>query len=161
MTGSLAVEPGADRTRRLKRWHGTPRAARVGRRARRIMRRMAIADRFDHVSIATRKMASMVPLVRDVLGARFLMGAEETARHFRWAQFQLPGGGIIELMEPTDDDGFVARFLKRRGEGGHHLTLRGSEPPPRPGQLETAGSAPGDLNPTRPPRRQPLPPPQE
>ena len=110
------------------------------------MRRMAIADRFDHVSIATRKMASMVPLVRDVLGARFLMGAEETARHFRWAQFQLPGGGIIELMEPTDDEGFVARFLKRRGEGVHHLTFRVRNLRRRLEELETAGWQPVDVS---------------
>ena len=110
------------------------------------MRRMAIADRFDHVSIATRKMASMVPLVRDVLGARFLMGAEETARHFRWAQFQFPGGGIIELMEPTDDEGFVARFLKRRGEGVHHLTFRVKDLRRRLEELETAGWQPVDVS---------------
>src|SRR5713101_8111891 len=60
-----------------------------------------IADRLDHVSIATRQIASMVPLIRDVLGARYLMGATEAAQGFRWAQFQFPGGGIIELIEPV------------------------------------------------------------
>jgi methylmalonyl-CoA/ethylmalonyl-CoA epimerase len=103
------------------------------------MRRMAIADRFDHVSIATHRMASMVPLLRDVLGARFLMGAEEKARYFRWAQFQLPGGGIIELLEPTAQEGFVARFLARRGEGVHHLTFRVRDLRRRLGELEAAG----------------------
>src|SRR5207253_3180130 len=36
----------------------------------------------------------MVPLIRDALGARYLMGATETAQGFRWAQFQFPGGGV-------------------------------------------------------------------
>ncbi|HYM49824.1 MAG TPA: VOC family protein [Candidatus Limnocylindrales bacterium] len=100
---------------------------------------MAIADRLDHVSIATWKIASMVPLVRDVLGARFLMGAEDPALRFRWAQFQLPGGGIIELLEPTDDQGFLHRFLKERGEGLHHLTLRVRDIRTRMQELEAAG----------------------
>jgi methylmalonyl-CoA/ethylmalonyl-CoA epimerase len=100
---------------------------------------MAIADRLDHVSIATRRIASMVPLVRDVLGARFLMGAEETAQHFRWAQFQFPGGGIIELIEPTDDEGFLSRFLDERGEGLHHVTLRVRDIRTRLAELEAAG----------------------
>lgn len=100
---------------------------------------MAIADRLDHVSIATRKMASMVPLLRDVLGARYLMGAEESARHFRWAQFQFPGGGIIELLEPTGAQGFLARFLDQRGEGLHHVTLRVRDLRARLQELEAAG----------------------
>src|SRR5713101_5997833 len=63
-----------------------------------------IADRLDHVSIATRQIASMVPLIRD------LMGATEAAQGFRWAQFQFPGGGIIELIEPVGSDLFRTFF---------------------------------------------------
>jgi methylmalonyl-CoA/ethylmalonyl-CoA epimerase len=100
---------------------------------------MAIADRLDHVSIATWRIASMVPLIRDVLGARYLMGAEEAERRFRWAQFQLPGGGIIELIEPTGDDGFLPTFLRERGEGLHHITLRVRDIAARTRELEAAG----------------------
>ncbi|SRR5713226_828593 len=100
---------------------------------------MAIADRLDHVSIATWRIASLVPLIRDVLGARYLMGAEEGAQGFRWAQFQFPGGGIIELMEPIRAEGFLHDFLKQRGEGMHHITLRVRDIVARTRELEELG----------------------
>ena len=83
-----------------------------------------MADRLDHVSIATQKISSLIPLLRDVLGARFLMGATESSQGFRWAQFQFPGGGVIELLEPVGGEGFLHDFLAQRGEGLHHITLR-------------------------------------
>jgi methylmalonyl-CoA/ethylmalonyl-CoA epimerase len=101
-----------------------------------------IADRLDHVSIATRSIASMVPLVRDVLGGRYLMGATEAAQSFRWAQFQFPGGGVIELIEPIDGTGFVQDFLDRRGEGVHHITLRVRDIAARTRELEALGYHP-------------------
>jgi methylmalonyl-CoA/ethylmalonyl-CoA epimerase len=83
-----------------------------------------IADRLDHVSIASHRIASLIPLIRDVLGARYLMGGDETAQGFRWAQFQFSGGGVLEVMEPIGPAGFLQDFLKQRGEGLHHVTLR-------------------------------------
>jgi methylmalonyl-CoA/ethylmalonyl-CoA epimerase len=102
----------------------------------------AIADRLDHVSIATRRIASLVPLIRDVLGARFLMGATESGQGFRWAQFQFPGGGVLELIEPLDEKGFVQDFLERRGEGLHHITLRVRDIAARTRELEALGYQP-------------------
>lgn len=103
---------------------------------------MSIADRLDHVSIATWKIASMVPLIRDVLGARYLMGATEAAQGFRWAQFQFPGGGIIELLEPVGEEGFLPDFLRKRGEGLHHVTLRVRDIEARTRELEDLGWRP-------------------
>jgi methylmalonyl-CoA/ethylmalonyl-CoA epimerase len=102
----------------------------------------AIADRLDHVSIATKSIASMVPLLRDVLGARFLMGATEQGQGFRWAQFQFPGGGLIELIEPVGSEGFLQDFLAQRGEGLHHITLRVRDIAARARELETLGYRP-------------------
>jgi methylmalonyl-CoA/ethylmalonyl-CoA epimerase len=102
----------------------------------------AIADRLDHVSIATREIASLLPLIRDVLGARFLMGATEAAQNFRWAQFQFPGGGVIELLEPVGEQGFVHDFLAARGEGLHHITLRVRDIATRAKELEALGYRP-------------------
>jgi methylmalonyl-CoA/ethylmalonyl-CoA epimerase len=100
---------------------------------------LGLVDRFDHVSIATRQIASLVPLFRDVLGARYLMGATETAQGFRWAQFQFPAGGVIELMEPVGAEGFLQDFLAKRGEGLHHVTLRVRDIAARKRELEAQG----------------------
>jgi methylmalonyl-CoA/ethylmalonyl-CoA epimerase len=101
-----------------------------------------MADRLDHVSIATQKISALVPLLRDVLGARFLMGATEAAQGFRWAQFQFPGGGVIELLEPFGPESFLKGFLAERGEGLHHITLRVRDIAKRARELEELGYRP-------------------
>jgi methylmalonyl-CoA/ethylmalonyl-CoA epimerase len=34
-----------------------------------------------------------------------------------------PGLPTIELAQPVDDDGALARFIRKRGEGVHHLSV--------------------------------------
>src|SRR5258705_134710 len=61
---------------------------------------------------------------RGVAGAGFLFAGERRDQGFRWAQFRFPGGGKVELVTPASSGGFVERFLERRGEGVHHVTLK-------------------------------------
>jgi len=93
----------------------------------------------DHTAIAVRSIAAAVPLVRDALGGRFLFAGDVPARGFRWAQFQLPGGGKFELVTPLGQDSFLARFLDRRGEGVHHVTLKVADIGAAIQHLETRG----------------------
>jgi len=78
----------------------------------------------DHVAIAVRSFAAALPFVVDALGGSFLFAGEQPAQGFRWAQFQLAGGGKLELVTPIDAESFLARFLEDRGEGVHHVTLK-------------------------------------
>jgi len=34
------------------------------------------------------------------------------------------GPGYVELIQPTDPDGAIARFMAKRGEGMHHVAYR-------------------------------------
>lgn len=34
------------------------------------------------------------------------------------------GPGVVELIQPTDPDGPIARYLAKRGEGMHHVAYR-------------------------------------
>jgi methylmalonyl-CoA/ethylmalonyl-CoA epimerase len=79
--------------------------------------------RLDHVAIAVRDLGASARFFRDVLGAEFLMGGDVESQGFRFAHYRWPGGGKVELVMPTEE-GFVSRFLDRRGEGVHHVTLR-------------------------------------
>lgn len=79
--------------------------------------------RVDHVAIAVRDMRSAIGLYTETLGARFVFAGDIVEQGFRWAQFRFPGGGKFELVTPIGE-GFVARFLERRGEGVHHVTLK-------------------------------------
>jgi len=43
---------------------------------------------------------------------------------FAFAQFAFPGGGRVEILAPgADTTGFVVKFLRRYGEGVHHITF--------------------------------------
>ena len=77
---------------------------------------------FDHVAVAVRSIKAALPLYRDALGGKYLMGGEPDGT-WRWVQFRFPGGGKVELLEPLAD-GFVSRFLERYGEGLHHVTFK-------------------------------------
>jgi methylmalonyl-CoA epimerase len=84
-----------------------------------------LVERFDHVALAVWDLASHHSLMT-VLGARFRKGGTSRGG-FHWAQFDLPGSGKVELLQPVDpDDGdhFLVRFLHRHGEGMHHLTFK-------------------------------------
>ena len=45
--------------------------------------------------------------------------------------FLAVGESKVELVEPTDDTTGVARFLATKGEGFHHVCLRGRRTSPR------------------------------
>jgi methylmalonyl-CoA/ethylmalonyl-CoA epimerase len=34
------------------------------------------------------------------------------------------GAGVVELIQPTDPDGPIGRFMAKRGEGMHHVAYR-------------------------------------
>jgi methylmalonyl-CoA/ethylmalonyl-CoA epimerase len=78
----------------------------------------------DHVAVAVRDPEPAARLFRDVLGAAFLMGADSPTQGFRFVQYRFPGGGKVELVTPLADDSFLSKFLDRRGEGLHHITLK-------------------------------------
>ena len=47
----------------------------------------------------------------------------DVAGTWRWFQLSYPDGRKIELLEPLGD-GFLSRFLDKRGEGLHHITFK-------------------------------------
>jgi methylmalonyl-CoA epimerase len=79
--------------------------------------------RFDHIGIAVNSIESARHFFEGSLGATFRSLHQSRDGSFRFAVFDL-GGFTIELLEPLDAEGFVAKFLKRRGEGVHHITLQ-------------------------------------
>jgi methylmalonyl-CoA epimerase len=81
--------------------------------------------RIDHVAIVVRDLEAALRFYRDTLGL-----APSTVLDFPREGVKIaflpmggPGGSEIELLEPTDPAGSVARFLEKRGEGLHHICL--------------------------------------
>jgi len=79
--------------------------------------------KIQHIGIAVRSLQEAVPFYRDVLGLEFL-GTEEVAEQkIRAAIFRV-GESTIEVIESTEPDGPVGKFLERNGEGVHHLCFQ-------------------------------------
>lgn len=76
----------------------------------------------DHIGIAVRSIDEALGLYRDALGLDPV--SRTVVEHERVEAAVLPtGGGRIELLQPTSDDSVIARFLRRRGQGVHHVAL--------------------------------------
>lgn len=101
--------------------------------------------KLDHVAMAVWDVTGSVRLIRDVLGGRFVDGGDSADAGFRWLQFEL-GGGKIEILEPLHRDGFLFRFLTKRGEGLHHVTLYVPDLAAAIAVLERSGYAPVDVD---------------
>jgi methylmalonyl-CoA epimerase len=77
----------------------------------------------DHIGIAVADLAAARRLYEDVFGLDLLFEEEVPSEKVRVAAFD--GGGIrIELLESTDPEGPIGRFVAQRGEGLHHVCYR-------------------------------------
>jgi methylmalonyl-CoA epimerase len=82
----------------------------------------AAAVELDHLGIAVRSIEDSAGFY-EAIGVR-VAGVEEIEQErVRVAMLEV-GSSRIELLEATDADSAVGRFLARRGEGLHHLALR-------------------------------------
>ena len=74
-----------------------------------------------HVGIAVTSIAEALSFYRDVLG--LAPGRPETADGATIVSLHF-GPVDVELLEPTDPDSPVAKFLAKRGPGIHHICYR-------------------------------------
>jgi methylmalonyl-CoA/ethylmalonyl-CoA epimerase len=79
---------------------------------------------FDHVAVAGRRIRDMLPLWRDTLGGRFVVGADNPEIGWRAVRLELGGIWCVELIEPLPGSAFLDSYLRHRPEGGlHHVTF--------------------------------------
>jgi methylmalonyl-CoA/ethylmalonyl-CoA epimerase len=79
---------------------------------------------FDHVAIAGRRIRDMLPLWRDTLGGRFVVGADNPEIGWRAVRLELGGIWCLELIEPLPGSAFLDSYLRHRPDGGlHHVTF--------------------------------------
>ena len=77
----------------------------------------------DHIGIAVRDIDEALAFYQDALGLEVTTTEEVTSQQVR-AHFVPVGKTALELLEATSVDSPIARFMKRRGPGLHHITLR-------------------------------------
>jgi len=89
----------------------------------------------DHIGIAVRSLEERIPFYREVLG----LGEPEIEtvedQKVRTAVFFVGGSGStgdsgvdprgrLELLEATDPESPIAKYIEKNGEGIHHIALR-------------------------------------
>ncbi|MDR1879139.1 MAG: methylmalonyl-CoA epimerase [Bacteroidales bacterium] len=74
----------------------------------------------EHIGIAVKDLKSAVAYYENVLGLKCYAVEEVSDQKVRTAFFQI-GQTKIELLESTDAEGSVGKFIEKRGEGIHHI----------------------------------------
>lgn len=95
--------------------------------------------RVDHVSVAVRDIDTALAFFSRILPIE--MHVEKRPGYtddFNWCDFYV-GPFKLELIEGTRPDSFVRRFIERRGEGLHHLSLEVQRLTPLLQRLEADG----------------------
>ena len=81
--------------------------------------------RLDHLGVAVKSIAAARGFY-EALG--LVVSHEETVKHERVKTAMLPlGESRIELLEATEEDSTIGRFVAKRGEGLHHVALHVEE----------------------------------
>jgi methylmalonyl-CoA/ethylmalonyl-CoA epimerase len=79
--------------------------------------------RIDHLGIAVRSLDEAVPYYEKALGLKCEHREEVPSQKVRTAFFSV-GEVHLELLEPTDADSPIAKFLEKNPNGGiHHIAF--------------------------------------
>ena len=94
--------------------------------------------RLDHIGIAVHSIDEARKFYEGTLGAKFRRMGTDRSGEFKVGIFDLENV-CLELLEPINPDGFLARYLAKRGEGIHHLTLQTPDLADKVEKMESEG----------------------
>lgn len=95
-------------------------------------------QKIDHLGIAVRSLDETVPYYENALGLSCSGREEVPSQKVRTAFFEV-GEVHIELLEPTDPESPIAKFLEKNGEGIHHVAFGTDSVEGQLGQASGAG----------------------
>jgi methylmalonyl-CoA/ethylmalonyl-CoA epimerase len=104
--------------------------------------------RIDHIGIAVRNMAESNDLFARLLGEAHYKTETVESEKVSTSFFQI-GESKVELLEATDPDSPIARFIEKRGEGIHHIAFEVSDIHAEMERLEAEGFVPLNKEPKR------------
>jgi methylmalonyl-CoA/ethylmalonyl-CoA epimerase len=77
----------------------------------------------EHIGIAVRNIDEAIKYYEGVLGLKCYAVEEVKDQKVKTAFFKV-GQTKIELLESTDPEGPIGRFIEKKGEGIHHLAFK-------------------------------------
>jgi len=82
-----------------------------------------VVRKVDHIGVAVSNLEEALKIYTDVLGLK-LHGTEVVEEQKVRVAFMPVGDTEIELLESTDPEGPIAKFIEKRGEGIQHIAFR-------------------------------------
>lgn len=76
----------------------------------------------EHIGLAVKNFSISIPLFEQLLSTPCYKTETVASENVNTAFFQV-GETKIELLESTDPDGVIARFIEKKGEGIHHIAF--------------------------------------
>ena len=79
-------------------------------------------QKVEHIGIAVKELAISVPLFEKLLNSPCYKTEIVESEKVNTAFFKT-GETKVELLESTDPNGIIAKFIERKGEGLHHIAF--------------------------------------
>ena len=76
----------------------------------------------EHIGIAVKNLKEAIKMYEDLFGLPCYNTEEISDQKIRTAFFQI-GQTKIELLESTDSEGPIGKFIEKKGEGVHHIAF--------------------------------------
>ena len=80
------------------------------------------ATHIEHIGIAVNSLEEAIPFYEKILGLTCYAIEEVADQKVKTAFFKL-GQTKIELLESTDPEGPIGKFIEKKGQGLHHLAF--------------------------------------
>ena len=79
-------------------------------------------EKLEHIGIAVKNLSDSIPLFEALLNTDCYKVERVESEAVNTAFFSV-GTQKIELLESTDPEGIIARFIEKKGEGIHHIAF--------------------------------------
>jgi methylmalonyl-CoA/ethylmalonyl-CoA epimerase len=79
-------------------------------------------SKIEHIGIAVESLENAIPYYETLLGSKCYAIEEVTDQKVKTAFFKV-GETKIELLESTDPEGPIGKFLEKKGQGIHHIAF--------------------------------------
>jgi methylmalonyl-CoA/ethylmalonyl-CoA epimerase len=81
-----------------------------------------VMQKVEHIGIAVKSLTDSLPLFEKLLNSQCYKTEAVDTEKVNTAFFKT-GDTKIELLESTDPEGVIARFIAKKGEGLHHIAF--------------------------------------
>lgn len=82
--------------------------------------------KIEHIAIAVKSLSQAIPLYEKLLGTSCYKTEEVASEKVKTAFFKT-GESKIELLEATEPESVIAKFINKKGEGMHHIAFAVSD----------------------------------